>query len=863
VNNRRLAIVFVILTSTLTTLLAVVTNAATQNLPSAVEQHPAAAWSALVGIAVALALLAVIGLRIQGVGQPASTPLLPAPTPAELPARQADFRGRTDELAELTRWLTAAASSGAAVNCAINGRPGVGKTVIAIQAAHLVKKHFPGGQIYLDLHSSLSESSPKDILPRLLFSLGMQDAARLPHDEQVALYRSLAAERGTLIVLDDVASDTQVKPLLLGGGGAALLATGRRRLNAIDDEHTIDLTEPGEDEAVAMLQAVAGREIGETGDVRRLIEACGRLPLALRIAGAQLASDRALRAGDLAARLRDEVHRLRRLNVGEWSVQAAFRSAYVGLDRPARALFARLGVLPAADFGPWVAPILVRGERGVLAFDALVRSRLVDPVGHGPAGRRYRLHVLLRLEARERAGTLLRRPAARRAQTRLLRQALALAQRADRQLSPVRLHVRELEKLHPTLVDVAKDAQSNPTQWLEAELTSLSYWIGVANRRRPALAWRLAATLPAYLEMRSDWEAWIRSHEVALRAARRTHNRYAVALTLTNLADAEAELGRRDLAMEHFEQAAALFEKIDLPSERAYAMSSLGNVYLEEDRRAEAAELFDKVLDIARTHDDPRSMAHGSRGRAIYCQLESRWDEALASYQSCLTAVRELGDRRWEALTMRSLGMLRHLQGDFVGAARDLRISVGVFAEQQDLRWEARTEAPLADSLQRMGRTDEARKLLDKALRQAEVTRDVRWQVEVLRTLAIVLAQQSKCFAADAAIARATRLLGDRVPLSQQVRLRCNQAEVHVYCGKPVQALDEIRPVVRVLRESFVDLRWRARSTLVMARAEAQLGDYAAAVASASEARSLFGQLGSVETRDVNAFLRWLDAHRR
>ncbi|OLS98476.1 hypothetical protein BJF90_09460 [Pseudonocardia sp. CNS-004] len=172
---------------------------------------------------------------------------------------------------------------------------GVGKTALAVQAAHRVAARYPDGQIYLDLHGYAQDERPLDpaeALDRVLRSLGVPDD-RIPPDldDRAALYRSRLAGRRTLIVLDNAAAEAHVVPLLPGTPGNLVLVTSRRLLAGLDQSHSLTLDLLPRGDAVTLFTLAAGTAAGEPdAPLAELVELCGRLPLAVRVAAARLRS---------------------------------------------------------------------------------------------------------------------------------------------------------------------------------------------------------------------------------------------------------------------------------------------------------------------------------------------------------------------------------------------------------------------------------------------------------------------------------------------------------------------------------------------------------------------------------------------
>ncbi len=335
--------------------------------------------------------------------------------PAQLPADIPDFAGRAAQVADLTGRLGATGPAGGVGPVAIvtiTGAAGIGKTCLAVHVAHRVRDGYPDGQLYLDLTRPDGRPlPPTDALERLLTDLGV-DPAAMPADldERAGRYRSLLAARRVLVVLDGARGAAQVRPLLPGTGASATLVTARRRLPGLPTVGTIALTPLHHREAVDLLDRVIGRErtAREPDAVADLVEACGRLPLALRIAGTRLANRPRWPIRALADRLADPRRRLRELDVGGLSMRASLDSGYRALRhapgaeaRAAARAFRLLGLATVADIPLAAASALLDRPKPdtEAAIELLVDDQLVDEPTQG----RYRLTDLTRAYALERA----------------------------------------------------------------------------------------------------------------------------------------------------------------------------------------------------------------------------------------------------------------------------------------------------------------------------------------------------------------------------------------------------------------------------------------------------------------------------
>ncbi|MFD2468965.1 AfsR/SARP family transcriptional regulator [Amycolatopsis silviterrae] len=319
--------------------------------------------------------------------------------PRQLPPDTADFTGRSAEVSRVLHWITQPPASGLRL-CAISGQAGAGKSALAVHVAHQTR--FDGGQLYADLRGA--QGDPAEVLGRFLRALGVaENAIPAELDARSSLYRTLLADRATLIVLDHAEREDQVRPLLPGGTAGAVLVTSRVRL-ALEGAEQLDLPAFDRQDALDLLGTLAGpeRTRREAETASEIVRLCGFLPLAVRIAGARLAARPAWPLPELARRLRTQRRILSELAIGDLDVRESLARSYAELGERERTALRRLGWLGFTDFFPWLVGVLL-GEPPQYAdevVERLVDSRLVE-VASGPL--RYRLCDLVRAFAYERA----------------------------------------------------------------------------------------------------------------------------------------------------------------------------------------------------------------------------------------------------------------------------------------------------------------------------------------------------------------------------------------------------------------------------------------------------------------------------
>lgn len=242
-----------------------------------------------------------------------------------LPRDLPDFAGRT---AELTHVLAAAGPTPVVL---VVGDGGVGKTALAVHAAHRLAPRYPDGRLFLNLREDGRALPVAEALRRLLVAVGSAVPDNL--SDRVSRWRATVADRRILLVLDDAEDATTVLPLLPGGSGCCVLVTARVGLPGLDGARIVPLDLPTDAEAGALFRAMAGARGAEDGAVREVVRACGNLPLAIRFAATQLQYRPLCTVAALAARLRDR------------GLRKAFGTAYERLPRAQQRLLADQPVL--------------------------------------------------------------------------------------------------------------------------------------------------------------------------------------------------------------------------------------------------------------------------------------------------------------------------------------------------------------------------------------------------------------------------------------------------------------------------------------------------------------------------------------
>ncbi|MEV7867785.1 BTAD domain-containing putative transcriptional regulator [Streptomyces sp. NPDC088124] len=638
-----------------------------------------------------------------------------SPVPRQLPQTIRDFTGRADHLAALDALLPPAADR-AVVISALDGSGGVGKTTLAVHWAHRVQDRFPDGTLHTNLrgYGPGKPASPDEVLDDFLVALGVHPAA-VPAGTgaRSGLFRTLAAGRRMLIVLDNANSAEQVRPLLPGAPGCMVLVTSRDSLTGLvvtEAAHrlTLDVLSPAE--ALTLVVGIIGptRARTESAAVENLIRLCARLPLALRIAAGRAAAHEHACVADIVTELADEASRLDALSWGQdpyAAVRNVLEWSYEQLTAPQAHLFRCLGLHPGPDISTPAAAALARlsPREARQLLNTLADAHLIEPSAHD----RYRFHDLLRAYADELAWKYDTEEERSHALDALLTWYSHTAHTADRRLYPTctRLVTDPAEPAHPHPIPDRDRAWA----WFTAERANLVFALHHAvDRTMDRYALHLVDAL-GFLVLMGGWEERIDTATAGLHAARRSGEAEHEANVLLARGEALAHLQHPD-AEPDLTHASALAQDAGNVHIQIAARTELGQLLRRQTRFAEALHHFDEVCTLSRGFDTGRweAVAEGNIA-ALHADL-GNYRQAIDHGTRSAQLRHQLGDTDGEACALSAIARGRQGIGDHETAIIHCRraITLGrasLGSHDETLAWPL---AVLATSLNHLGHVDEA-----------------------------------------------------------------------------------------------------------------------------------------------------------
>jgi DNA-binding SARP family transcriptional activator len=625
--------------------------------------------------------------------------------PCQLPADVAGFVGRTRQLDQLDALLPAAERVAPAGGISvISGIAGIGKTALSVHWGHRVREQFGDGQLYADLRGFARErpTAPIQVLARFLHALGLP-AEMVPTEleEASAMYRSLLAQKRVLVVLDNAVNVDQVRPLLPGAGGCVVVVTSRNHLGglvAYEGAQHVALGAMAEEDSIALLIGLLGADRVQAAPdtAAELANGCAYLPLALRIAAANLQRRPYLSLAAYAAELRG-YGRLAKLEVpgdAQATVRGAFDLSCARLVEPAQRMLRLLGLVPGPDFTAPVAAALADAtlQQAGRLLEVLVDANLVAEHSED----RFALHDLLKAYAAERCEQEETEAARRAARDRLYAYLLHHTSGAADLLYPHMLRLPTGQGAGPSSVENQFDDHAAALAWLDQERANLVAAVTDATERGAhATAWRLADALRGYLLMRLHLVEGLTVASAALDSAETDHDLNACAMAhlshasclwrlnrtpeaieqltralelsrsagwlqcqsavLGNLGVLFAENGRQDEAIDQFRQALALHEQTGRRQGQATVLGNLANIYYHSGRLSEAAEHAARAQAV---NGEIGSRDGEASNLVIFAEvhrLSGHFQAATAAARKALDLQRSIGNRTGEADALRCL----------------------------------------------------------------------------------------------------------------------------------------------------------------------------------------------------------------
>jgi DNA-binding SARP family transcriptional activator/predicted negative regulator of RcsB-dependent stress response len=646
-------------------------------------------------------------------------------TPAQLPADIGDFIGRSSELATARAALTAPSGGGAPV-LVVSGMPGVGKSAFAVKLAHEIRNRFPDGQLFIDLHgySEHSPLSPARVLSRILPALGLP-STQVPTDleDLTNTYRSLVADRRILLVLDNAANAQQIHNLIPAAPESAVLITSRSQmpsLAALTGARLLPLLPLAARDAERLVRTIltAAPKPADT-DIAQIIELCGALPLAMRVAAtAYLHSARPLPEFITELERHDRLSALTIADDPRATVRAVFDLSYRTLTAAAARLFRLLSLVPGPDFCRSCAQHVadISPTKADLLLGELRAASLIQP----GRPRHYRFHDLVRLYAHDRCVTEDDHGELHAALSRLYSYYVTTADQAADALYPTWIR---LPRTHPTIVasDNSPDV-SNAAQWMGDEAPNIIATIRYASEYGPVqIAWYLSESLRPYVVTHGEYriEA-IGAIEIALRAATSAQNRRAMAAMHSALASVYVRVRDIQRALPHIRAELTQYRELGFAEGETRARIGLGDALTTQGYLRDAADHLSEALRSAERNEFTALQLFALLNFSVLEECRDQLDVAKKYVLAAFDLIDANSRNTIKGAVHSTLGMIMIRRGEFKAAIEQHLMALECYRQSGDQHFESEVLRGLAQAYSKTGNTTASIAHATKALAVAE-----------------------------------------------------------------------------------------------------------------------------------------------
>ncbi|MFE1877895.1 tetratricopeptide repeat protein [Streptomyces sp. NPDC059496] len=696
----------------------------------------------------------------------------------QLPAPAEVFVGRRSELTRIAQWVQAARASTESrpVVVVLHGEPGVGRTALALRAAHGLRDQFRGACV-VDLRGgSAGEASGEAPLATREALLHLMNRLGAPR-EQLLFREGASAEQqvrrlGELyhqhlqglpvtVLLDDAVDAAQVRMLVPERSESLVLVTAREPLELPADlaawVYQLPVERLAPQEAAELLRAPQSGVAGVAGvaglteeDVAAVVELSDGLPLALRLLAPLAGGGRALAGGEAAH-----------------PVEAALRAADARLAEPARQLLRRLPLAGRASLGGAAAAALadVPEAAALRSLEELWEAGLIERV----RGQRFRMHDAVRAYAAARSVADEDRAQAAAAHERLIRDYARLADSVIRMVDG-KMSTRANTFLKGPVGGHGFTSLDAALRWLDDESSFITAALRHSEGVDQQAVLDLLGALCDFCLLRGDlyrlgeideltqvvaagqnglkgqqgrlvrsvqWRTGIAARQLGeLDKARTTlasvvdqymeaDQEAAAAMALVSLGITLHHQGNLPEAAVRIREALVLQEPPELAGDRAWGLHALAAVERDRARLAEAARLLETSLALHRESESVHgeAWAHFQLG-----QVHLRFgdvERAEVELRLALDLYGRTRDDRGEAWALTQLGRARVVDGDPGPAVDGLREALARHREAEDARGEAWTQYYLGQALEVGGERDEAVRELERARTMFSRMRDV------------------------------------------------------------------------------------------------------------------------------------------
>lgn len=778
---------------------------------------------------------------------PAAPPVTEPTVPDSLPPAASEFVGREHEIGLIT-------ADGSPPVALITGMPGIGKTSLAVAAAHAMQARYPGGRLLVSFHTHDPQNPPLDAagaLHRLLRMLGVPaEAMPLALPERARLWRAELARRRMIVILDD-ADPQQIQPLLAPAAGSRIMVTSRHRLSGLDglgEAASVTLGALHTDDAVQLFTRIAGSAAAnDPGSAAEAVRRCGGHPLAIRLVARRLRDGHSTTLAGLLPELARPASAFGHKHGTDGAVAAAFDLSYQALTAEFRRFFRRLGLHPGTDITIHAAAALADGS---LRHTGAALTVLADRHLLERSGSAFKFHDVTRTYAAMRAAEDEPAEARRLATDRLIAYYRFTADHSSRLLYPG--SCRDLSPLpRPPTAVPALSTPHSAEGWLEGEWRS-----GLATarhacqheRKRDCAALTLA--LAPWLEAAGHWGEAADAHALALQACRELQDLPGIARTSLELSLIANRTGNYPAALRQAKTAAATFDALGDRAGHADALNLMGIAHQCSARFRAALACHQEAAETYNAAADARGLATARNYSGIACAHLGRYSTAMGHFQAALALYRQEDDRSGEAKTRTNLARIYLNQGHHRDALDEYQHALAIYKEIHAGHHVTMTYQNIACVHYHKGDYHLALSLFSKALAAFRKAGNLPGELTVLNSLGEALIATEDHRESLTYYQRAGALSLDLGNSYERVIALRGIADAYRGLGEYGRAVDYYQEALRLARE-ISEPRQEGKVLDGLAETMLQAQDPGAARIYWRQARDLFEQLGVPEAETV------------
>jgi tetratricopeptide (TPR) repeat protein len=618
----------------------------------------------------------------------------------DVPSLTAHFIGRDAIVADLSARLTA----GGSVALSAEGKPGVGKTTLAVALAHHrdVLTHFSDGVLWAGLGTQPDLPSR---LARWANALGVDVSDRPTVEARAQAVRDAIGHRKLLLVIDDAWQSEATEHLRCGGPNCAHLLTSRDQRLALQFAGRSERVEeliPAD--ALELLRRLAPKAVAvDEAQAAGLLAAVGYLPLAVELLGGYLAAGASARFAD-ASRRRLALA-TRRLGDGtgkRMSLEEVITLSIDGLREDMQLVsenwLSRLH--PRTWFQKRITkdPIAVFYRLGAFASKPARFDRAAaQAVAECDADALALLIDLNLLEYDVKDESL------------ALHQAIADVARMQAPIAATTRHWKH----YLSRVDANKD------DWQTIEkLYSQIQWILQRMSPDNKATIRFVNVLFTYLSRRGLWDDYLKWSTKALVTAKRKNDIIGQSSILYGFGFIYQQLGETKKALCYHNDALLLLKNRVLRNRHGEGMilNNIGLVYTDLGEYEKALSYYQDALLLRRRVGDRRGEGTTLNNIGVALNGLGESKKALSYYKDASSLFRQMGDRYGEASTLNNIGHIYGNTGDLENSLCYYRQAIPLHQEVGDIRGEARTLTNIGAVYFLLGEKDKALQILEQTL---------------------------------------------------------------------------------------------------------------------------------------------------